>query len=344
MTIQKRNSVFTVILRPHNTHFQTRTLELRDKVRIRIGRQTSAKTTPTAYNGYFDSKVLSRQHAEIWCDKTKVFIKDVKSSNGTFVNGSRLSNECEESEPKELKSQDELEFGIDIVNDNGAVMYHKVSCTVHVFPVPLSQVDDGIIKELSNQHPVQVYPDPHLSRKSSTSSINTVATVENGSLVTTTKRAKKLENVLSKLQAEIEKSRQVENELKSIKDTVMDLDKVFNQEKMKKSDELGEKLSLAEAKIKSFNEKWKHQTQAIQTAKLELHRLERELAAHDAWKLEKEKLLSELEREQAKTKLLQEQLKRQQFGFLDACQIKSIQFLFAVLIGVLSTLFYVLFN
>lgn len=72
MTIQKRGSVITVILRPHNTHFQTRTLELRDKVRIRIGRQTSAKTAPTAHNGYFDSKVLSRQHAEIWCDKTKV--------------------------------------------------------------------------------------------------------------------------------------------------------------------------------------------------------------------------------------------------------------------------------
>lgn len=72
MTIQKRGTVITVILRPHNTHFQTRTLELRDKVRIRIGRQTSAKTVPTAHNGYFDSKVLSRQHAEIWCDKTKV--------------------------------------------------------------------------------------------------------------------------------------------------------------------------------------------------------------------------------------------------------------------------------
>lgn len=72
MTIQKRGSVYTVILRPHNKSFQTRTLELRDKVRIRIGRQTSQKTSPTAYNGYFDSKVLSRQHAEVWCDKSRV--------------------------------------------------------------------------------------------------------------------------------------------------------------------------------------------------------------------------------------------------------------------------------
>jgi hypothetical protein len=72
MTIQKRSSIFTVILRPHNTHFHTRTLELRDRVHIRIGRQTSQKTLPNAYNGYFDSKVLSRQHAEMWCDKSRV--------------------------------------------------------------------------------------------------------------------------------------------------------------------------------------------------------------------------------------------------------------------------------
>lgn len=71
-TLQKRGSIFTVILKPHNTAFQTRTLELKDKVKIRIGRQTSSKTAPTAFNGYFDSKVLSRQHAEIWCDRTKV--------------------------------------------------------------------------------------------------------------------------------------------------------------------------------------------------------------------------------------------------------------------------------
>lgn len=50
----------------------------------------------------------------------QVYVKDVKSSNGTFVNEERLSNEGEESEPKELHDQDEIEFGIDILNDNGA--------------------------------------------------------------------------------------------------------------------------------------------------------------------------------------------------------------------------------
>lgn len=35
-----------------------------------------------------------------------MFIKDVKSSNGTFINGERLSLEGVESEPFELKSED----------------------------------------------------------------------------------------------------------------------------------------------------------------------------------------------------------------------------------------------
>ena len=40
--------------------------------RIRIGRQTNAKTVPHPSNGYFDSKVLSRMHAEVWSQDGKV--------------------------------------------------------------------------------------------------------------------------------------------------------------------------------------------------------------------------------------------------------------------------------
>ncbi|GKZ20309.1 hypothetical protein AbraIFM66951_004176 [Aspergillus brasiliensis] len=99
---------------------------------LRIGRQTNAKTVPTPVNGYFDSKVLSRQHAEIWADKSgKIWIRDVKSSNGTFVNGQRLSPENRESEPHELRENDTLELGIDIVSeDQTTVVHHKVSAKV----------------------------------------------------------------------------------------------------------------------------------------------------------------------------------------------------------------------
>jgi hypothetical protein len=99
---------------------------------LRIGRQTNAKTVPTATNGFFDSKVLSRQHAEIWADRNgKIWIRDVKSSNGTFVNGQRLSQENRESDPHELQSQDNLELGIDIVSeDQKTVVHHKVAAKV----------------------------------------------------------------------------------------------------------------------------------------------------------------------------------------------------------------------
>lgn len=105
---------------------------------LRIGRQTNAKTVPTPSNGYFDSKVLSRQHAEIWADRSgKIWIRDVKSSNGTFVNGTRLSPENRDSEPHELQTQDHLELGIDIVSeDQQTVVHHKVAAKVeHAGPL-----------------------------------------------------------------------------------------------------------------------------------------------------------------------------------------------------------------
>ena len=100
--------------------------------KLRIGRQTNQRTVPTPSNGYFDSKVLSRQHAEIWADRQgKIWIRDVKSSNGTFVNGSRLSPENRESEAHELQTADHLELGIDIVSeDQKTVVHHKVAAKV----------------------------------------------------------------------------------------------------------------------------------------------------------------------------------------------------------------------
>lgn len=99
---------------------------------LRIGRQTNQKTVPTPSNGFFDSKVLSRQHAEIFAERNgKVYIRDVKSSNGTFVNGTRLSQENRESEPHELQTADHLELGIDIVSeDQKTVVHHKVAAKV----------------------------------------------------------------------------------------------------------------------------------------------------------------------------------------------------------------------
>ena len=78
----------------------------------------------------------------------QIFIKDVKSSNGTFINGERLSPEGLESEPYELTLDDIVvrptpwaiqtltnlptkESGIDIVGeDNKTIIHHKVAARV----------------------------------------------------------------------------------------------------------------------------------------------------------------------------------------------------------------------
>lgn len=93
-------------LYPLNDSFVPKHISLSNGQRVKIGRQTNAKTVPGERNGYFDSKVLSRQHAEVWEENGKVYIKDVKSSNGTFINGERLSAEGVESEPCDLRTDD----------------------------------------------------------------------------------------------------------------------------------------------------------------------------------------------------------------------------------------------
>ncbi|PFH47881.1 hypothetical protein AMATHDRAFT_114022, partial [Amanita thiersii Skay4041] len=118
-------------LYPINDSFVPKHIALLNNQHVKIGRQTNAKTAPGERNGYFDSKVLSRQHAEVWEEGSKIFIKDVKSSNGTFINGERLSPEGVESQPVELKSDDIVEFGIDIVGeDNKTIIHHKVAARV----------------------------------------------------------------------------------------------------------------------------------------------------------------------------------------------------------------------
>lgn len=130
---QAQESTAVLHLVPMNGTFERKTITVPFFPDVlRIGRQTNNKTIPTPLNGYFDSKVLSRQHAEVWADRQgKIWIRDVKSSNGTFVNGSRLSQENRDSEPHELRESDMLELGIDIVSeDQKTIVHHKVAARV----------------------------------------------------------------------------------------------------------------------------------------------------------------------------------------------------------------------
>ena len=86
---------------------------------VLVGRQMSPETTPTRTNGYFESEAVFRRHAEIWAaENGKIWLWDVKSSNGTYINGERLSLENQVSEPCVLKEEDVLELGVDIKSED----------------------------------------------------------------------------------------------------------------------------------------------------------------------------------------------------------------------------------
>ena len=62
----------------------------------------------------FRSKVVSRAHAEIWVESGgRFFVKDTKSSSGTFLNHVRLSLANTESRPFQIKDGDILQLGVD---------------------------------------------------------------------------------------------------------------------------------------------------------------------------------------------------------------------------------------
>jgi hypothetical protein len=61
----------------------------------------------------FKSKVVSRRHCEFWYSGGRWYIKDVKSSSGTFLNHIRLSSPGTESPPFPINDGDIVQLGID---------------------------------------------------------------------------------------------------------------------------------------------------------------------------------------------------------------------------------------
>ncbi|ORX61889.1 SMAD/FHA domain-containing protein [Hesseltinella vesiculosa] len=234
---------YTVVLQPQTNQFPTKTLEIRPGTQCKIGRQSGAKTAPKPLNGYFDSKVLSRTHAVVWCDQQGVFIRDTKSSNGTFLNGLRLSKEGEESTPFALKTGDYIEFGIDIFSeDNNVLLYQKVACYVAVFNTTLEQLDRSTLQQFNinpdynNSYQIDPYP----PRRSSTSSLSTITyhSVNNkypASPTSKSKRSKNLDLLVAKLEAELERSQQMEKELKVMAAKMTDLNKTQEVDQVKTS-------------------------------------------------------------------------------------------------------------
>ena len=79
---------------------------------VRVGRVINPAKGPAKFdNLLFDTKVLSRNHAEVYCDaQGRVFIRDLGSSNGTYINGVRLSADAVASDPFPLIAGQELVY------------------------------------------------------------------------------------------------------------------------------------------------------------------------------------------------------------------------------------------
>ncbi|RKF55609.1 putative ring finger protein [Erysiphe neolycopersici] len=87
---------------------------------IKVGRYSDkdiqpvhTPNTPSSAPIGFKSKVVSRRHCEFWCYAGSWFIKDVKSSSGTFLNHIRLSAPGTESKPFPVHDGDIVQLGID---------------------------------------------------------------------------------------------------------------------------------------------------------------------------------------------------------------------------------------
>ncbi|KAI9362072.1 SMAD/FHA domain-containing protein [Zopfochytrium polystomum] len=84
-----------------------------------FGRALSTEKEKARSGGWilFSSIVVSRNHAQIWSDGGQVFVKDLKSSRGTYLNGVRLSPRKAESHPIPVASGDILQIGKDHFED-----------------------------------------------------------------------------------------------------------------------------------------------------------------------------------------------------------------------------------
>ncbi|KAL1726365.1 hypothetical protein EV714DRAFT_254983 [Schizophyllum commune] len=233
-------------LYPLNDSFIPKHIYLPPNTKVKIGRQTNAKTAPGERNGYFDSKVLSRQHAEVWEENGKIYIRDVKSSNGTFINGDRLSGEGMESEPYDLKSDDIVEFGIDIVGeDNKTIIHHKVSArVVCIFSEHDAQVAlraEQLTQQqqhLQPQQQHQQYPGPSSSfnfngnppprrqvgnAPQQNGPANQLGSLGGPNMRPPGKSTISFEHILNRLQGELQKSRETGAELHTITGAMSDI-------------------------------------------------------------------------------------------------------------------------
>lgn len=110
---------------------------------LKIGRQNVPKVVNKITDGFFDSRVLSRNHAELFVQDNQLYIRDLKSSNGTFINDEKL----EPHKNYQLKIGDKIDLGTTLESQWA---HKKITCKVAEFKwISLTDYDSMINLALS---------------------------------------------------------------------------------------------------------------------------------------------------------------------------------------------------
>ncbi|XP_033149335.1 transcription initiation factor TFIID subunit 1 isoform X1 [Drosophila busckii] len=108
--------------------FETRSILLAPNQECKVGRLI-AKSKASEGNAIFDCKVLSRNHAMLWYTPDgRFWVKDTKSSNGTFINDNKLGNE-----PSELHYGDTVKFGVEVIENSRQEVHGCIIARVTLF-------------------------------------------------------------------------------------------------------------------------------------------------------------------------------------------------------------------
>lgn len=149
-----------------------------------------------------------------------MFIKDVKSSNGTFINGERLSSEAQESDVFELHNEDLVEFGIDIVgDDNKTIIHHKVACRVYL--VLTAEDALGIRHDFANMYRGNANSGPNGPMGGAAMGPGAEGGLRRG------KSSISFDHVLGRLQMEVQKSRETGSEIGSLNNMIGEIQESF---------------------------------------------------------------------------------------------------------------------
>ncbi|KAH8292792.1 hypothetical protein KR054_006454 [Drosophila jambulina] len=108
--------------------FETRSILLQPNQECKVGRLI-AKSKASENNAIFDCKVLSRNHAILWYTADgRFWVKDTKSSNGTFINDNKLGND-----PAELHYGDSVKFGVEVIENSRQEVHGCIIARVTLF-------------------------------------------------------------------------------------------------------------------------------------------------------------------------------------------------------------------